>query len=109
MEKKKLFKIIVAAVIVVVAVVCLCGFIGGKDLMYHLRNRGKLGPLSRSDIEYTDVDAPEPSSADGTINAADWTAAYPYIVATMGDNDKNSYVIDYLEQDPYLEIGRAHV
>ena len=102
MEKKKLFKIIVAAVIVVVAVVCLCGFIGGKDLMYHLRNRGKLGPLSRSDIEYTDVDAPEPSSADGTINAADWTAAYPYIVATMGDNDKNSYVIDYLEQDPYL-------
>ena len=70
--------------------------------MYHLKNRGDLGPLSREDIDYLNVDAPEATSKDGTVNAADWAATYPYIVATMGDNDKNSYVTDYLEQDPYL-------
>ncbi len=26
----------------------------------------------------------------------------PHIVTTMGDNRENSYVVDYLEQDPYL-------
>jgi len=102
MERKKLYKLIGAAVVVVASIVCLSGFIGGRDMMYHLRNRGSLGPLTRSDIEYLNVDAPEPSSKDGTINAADWSQTYPYIVATMGDNDRNSYVVDYLEQDPYL-------
>ena len=102
MEKKKLYKLIISAVIVLAAVIGLSGLIGGGDLMYHLRNRGSLGPLSRSDIEYQNVDAPEPSSKDGTINAEDWAQAFPYIVATMGDNDKNSYVVDYLEEDPYL-------
>ena len=69
MEKKKLYKLIISAVIVLAAVIGLSGLIGGGDLMYHLRNRGSLGPLSRSDIEYQNVDAPEPSSKDGTINA----------------------------------------
>ena len=75
MEKKKLYKLIISAVIVLAAVIGLSGLIGGGDLMYHLRNRGSLGPLSRSDIEYQNVDAPEPSSKDGTINAEDWAQA----------------------------------
>ncbi len=102
MEKSKICKIVIAAVAVALATMGLTGVISGGDVMYHLRNRGSLGPLSRSDIEYQNVDAPEPSSKDGTINAEDWAQAFPYIVATMGDNDKNSYVVDYLEQDPYL-------
>ena len=102
MEKNKLYKLIGSAVAVIVAVVFLSGLVGGKDMMYHLRNRGSLGPLTRSDIDYLEVEAPEATSQDGTINAADWAEAYPYIVATMGDNAKNSYVVDYLEQDPYL-------
>ncbi len=102
MEKKKLYKLIGAAAAVIVAAVFLSGFIGGKDMMYHLRNRGSLGPLSRSDIEYLNVEAPEATSQDGTISAADWAETYPYIAATMGENSKNSYVVDYLEQDPYL-------
>ena len=48
------------------------------------------------------MEAPAPSSNDGTVNASDWASTYPYIVATMGDNSKNSYVISYLEEDPYL-------
>ena len=102
MEKKKLVKIICAAAVVLAAALYLSGIIGGKDIMYHLQNRGDLGPLSRDDIEYRTVDAPGATSRDGTINAADWAEAYPYIVATMGDNDRNSYVVDYLEEDPYL-------
>ncbi len=102
MERKKLYKLIGAAAVVIAAVVFLSGLAGGKDMMYHLRNRGSLGPLTRSDIEYQNVDAPEATSKDGTVNASDWAETYPYIVATMGDNAKNSYVVDYLEQDPYL-------
>ena len=102
MEKNKLYKLIGSAAVVVAAVILLGGLIGGKDMMYHLRNRGSLGPLSRSDIEYLDVEAPQASSRDGTVSAADWAETYPYIVATMGDNAQNSYVVDYLEQDPYL-------
>ena len=67
-----------------------------------LQHRGDLGPLTRSDIEYLEVDAPEATSKDGTVTAADWAAVYPYIAVSMGDNEKNSYVTDYLEQDPYL-------
>ena len=99
MEKKKLVKIICAAAVVLAAALYLSGIIGGKDIMYHLQNRGDLGPLSRDDIEYRTVDAPGATSRDGTINAADWAEAYPYIVASMGDNDRNSYVVDYLEED----------
>jgi nitrite reductase (cytochrome c-552) len=70
--------------------------------MYHLKNRGDLGPLSREDIEYLNVEAPGATSKDGTVNAQDWAAVYPNITLTMGENSKNEYVTDYLEQDPYL-------
>ncbi len=103
MEKRtKIIKLICAAIVVAIVVVLLSGIIGGKDLMYHLQNRDKVGPLTRSDIAYQNISAPTATSKDGTVNASDWAAAYPNIVATMGDNDKNSYVISYLEQDPYL-------
>ncbi len=103
MEKRnQAAKLIVAGIVVALAVLFLCGVIGGKDILYHLKNRGDLGPLTRDDIRYQNVEAPAASSKDGTINASDWAQTYPYIVATMGDNRKNSYVVDYLEQDPYL-------
>ena len=102
MEKKQWIKLIFACLVVLAAVICLSGFISGGKLMYHLQNRGILGPLTRSDIKYLGVEAPEATSKDGTVNAADWAAVYPEIVATMGDNARNSYVTDYLEQDPYL-------
>lgn len=103
MEKRTvLTKLLIALVIVALAVVFAGGIIGGKDMMYHLVNRGDLGPLTRDDITYLSVEAPDPTSGDGTVNASDWQELYPYIVATMGDNDKNAYVVDYLEQDPYL-------
>ena len=99
---KKHYKLIIAAVVVLAAVIVLSGLLSGGNLMYHLQNRGALGPLSRADIDYLNVEAPAATSKDGTINAADWAETYPYIVATMGDNDENTYVVDYLEQDPYL-------
>ena len=103
MEKRnQAAKLIIAGIVVAIAVLFLCGVIGGKEILYHLENRDSLGPLTRSDISYQTVEAPAATSKDGTINAGDWAKAYPYIVATMGDNAKNTYVIDYLEQDPYL-------
>ena len=103
MEKRnQAAKLIIAGVLVAIAVLFICGVIGGKDIMYHLQNRDALGPLSRSDIRYQQVETPNATSKDGTVNASDWATAYPYIVATMGDNKKNTYAVDYLEQDPYL-------
>ena len=103
MEKRnQAAKLIVSGIIVALAILFLAGIIGGKDILYHLKDRSSIGPLTRSDIKYQEVAAPKATSKDGTINAADWAAAYPYIVTTMGDNAKNTYVIDYLEQDPYL-------
>ena len=103
MEKRnQAAKLIIGGIIVALAILFLAGIIGGKDILYHLKDRSSIGPLTRSDIRYQEVAAPKATSRDGTINAADWAAAYPYIVTTMGDNDKNSYAIDYLEQDPYL-------
>ena len=102
MEKRQWIRIACCAAAVIVTVLFLCGIIGGKDMLYHLQNRGKLGPLSREDIAYLETEAPEATSQDGTVNAQDWAAVYPHIVATMGDNDRNTFVVDYLEQDPYL-------
>lgn len=103
MEKRnQAAKLIIAGVLVAIAILFLCGVIGGKDILYHLQNRDALGPLTRSDIRYLTVDAPAATSQDGTINASDWASAYPYIVSTMGANDQNTYITDYLEQDPYL-------
>ena len=102
MEKRHQFlKLFISLLLVLAAALFIIGF-SGQGRLYHLRNRGALGPLTKDDISYETVAAPQPTSADGTISAADWAEAYPYIVATMGDNSKNTYVIDYLEQDPYL-------
>ena len=102
MERKNITRFIITGVAVAATVMVLGGFSGQGNLMYHLKNRGKLGPLSRNDIEYLNVAAPAATSGDGTVNATDWAAVYPYISLSWGDNSKNSYVTDYLEQDPYL-------
>ena len=102
MDTKRNVKIICAAVIILLSVTFCCGVIGGRDVMYHLKDRSAIGPLTRDDIEYLHEEAPAATSKDGTINASDWKEMYPEIVATMGDNDKNSYIVSYLEQDPYL-------
>ncbi len=101
MEKLKIYKVIVAVVLLALAVGFMSGLAGG-DMMYHLKNRGELGPLTRADINYLHVDAPEATSSDGTINASDWAETYPYIVASLHGNDQNSYAVSYLEEDPYL-------
>ena len=101
MEKRhQILKLVIALAVVALAVVLLAGFLGGKDLMYHLLHRET--PLSREDITYVEAEAPAASSKDGTVAAADWEALYPYIVASMGANDENAYSVDYLEEDPYL-------
>ncbi|MBR2123553.1 MAG: ammonia-forming cytochrome c nitrite reductase subunit c552 [Lachnospiraceae bacterium] len=101
-NKERVARAIISASAVVVATSLICGAATGGDIMYHLKNRGDLGPLTRQDIEYLDVEAPEATGMDGTVNASDWKEIYPYITATMGDNAANSYVTSYLEEDPYL-------
>lgn len=101
-KKSRIIKGIISAVIVIACIAAFLGMATDGRVMYHLVNRGDLGPLTRTDITYLDVEAPAPTSKDGTVNASDWAEIYPYIVATMGDNAKNSYVTSYLEQDPYL-------
>ena len=101
-KKKSLIKTVVSVVIIVAAVLLVAGILTGKDLMYHLKNRGALGPLTRDDIVKQQVETPSASGKDGTVNSSDWKEAFPDIVTTMLDNSKNSYVTDYLEQDPYL-------
>lgn len=103
MNKKNLIiKLVCAVAIIALAVVLLSGLLGGKDSMYHLQDRSKIGPLTSDDVTYKTVAAPAASSKDGTINAKDWSDAYPEIALTMGENKNNSYVLDYLEEDPYL-------
>ncbi len=100
MEKRnQAAKLLIGLVVVVLAVLLLGGIVGGEKLLLRLT---RTTPLTRADITYKTVAAPDPSSKDGTINAADWQAAYPEIVATMWDNKKNDYILDYLEQDSYL-------
>ena len=101
-KKNTMIKAVIAVVITVLTVLVVGGLTGGKDLWYHLQNRDAIGPLSREDIQYLNVEAPVATSKDGTINASDWASVYPEIVATMGANKENSYVTSYLEQDPYL-------
>ena len=101
MEKRnQAAKLLIGLVIAVLALLFLGGVTGGENLLFKL---DRTTALTRSDVTYKTVDAPAASSKDGTINAADWKAAYPEIVATMGDNAKNSYIVDYLDQDPYLK------
>ena len=101
MEKRnQAAKLLIGLVIVVFAVLFIGGLVGGKNLVFKL---ARTTPLARADVTYQTVGAPAASSKDGTINAADWKAVYPEIAVTMGSNAKNSYVVDYLEQDPYLK------
>ncbi len=100
--EKKIGRWIAAAAMALAALLFMGGIISGGELKYFLKDRGDLGPLTRDDITYLETDEPSASSKDGTINASDWEAAYPEIVATMGQNKENSYVTSYLEEDPYL-------
>ena len=102
-KKRQILKLIASAVIIVLAVIALGGFISGHDVMYYLRDRSAIGPLTRADIEYLDIDAPAATSKDGTVSAKDWEPIYPEIVKTMWANAENSYTVDYLDTDTYLK------
>ena len=106
MEKRhQAEKLIIGAVIAIIAFLFAGGIFGGKPMMYHLQDRGDLGPLTRDDIVLPDTEAPEATSLDGTVSAADWKGKggiYDKIAVSMGNTRANTYVIDYLEQDPYL-------
>lgn len=113
MEQKVLWKTVGAAAVTLAALLA-CGLFADREAVRTPETSGATqtqnvqestaakGPLTRADISYQKVTAPAPSSSDGTLTASDWAATYPYIVASMGDNAKNSYITDYLEQDPYL-------
>ena len=101
-KQRSLIKTIVSVALVVGFALFVAGILSGKDLMYHLKNRDKIGPLTREDVNYQKADPVKPSGKDGTANANDYKTMYPEIVTTMKDNAKNEYVTDYLEQDPYL-------
>ena len=102
LEKNRIIRIACCALALLIVTVFLAGIASGKDMMYHLGNRGDLGPLTEDDIRYLNVEAPGATSQDGTVTAKDWAAVYPEISFTMGENGSNSYVTSYLEQDPYL-------
>ena len=101
-HRETILKCICAGALTVAAVVGLGGIATGKPVWYHLENRGALGPLTREDIEYLDVEAPEAASPDGVISQQEWAAVYPEIAVTMGEMDQNTYQVDYLEESPYL-------
>ncbi len=97
MEKRnQAAKLIIGAVVVIIAVLFLAGIVSQHEIKY------KSAPLSREDISYQQVEAPKATSADGTITASDWSAIYPDIVVSWGKNADNEEVVDYLELDPYL-------
>ncbi len=100
MEKRnQAAKLLIGAVIVLFAVLLIGGVVGGRNLVLHLE---RTTPLTRADVTYKTAEAPKASGKDGTVNAADWSAIYPEITVTMGNNRNNSYIVDYLEQDAYL-------
>ena len=104
MDKKTIvYKVICTVAVVALAVLLLCGVFNGKDSMYHLKNRGDLGPLTRQDINYVTVTAPAGTGLYGNTTAADWKDIYPEITASMLANKDNKDFIDYLEKDPYLK------
>ena len=87
MEKRnQAAKLLIGAVIVLFALLLVGGIAQGKDLVFY----------------YNSVESPAATSRDGTISAADWASTFPEIVATMGANRNNTYIVDYLTQDPYL-------
>ena len=101
MNKGTIIKGICFGAFAAAALLGLSGVMGGKAVTYRpLKADGQA--LSREDIEYQTVDAPAASGSDGTVTAEDWRETYPYIVASMGANEENSYSVDYLEESPYL-------
>lgn len=101
MEKKDIAKLVISLGILAGAVSAFSGLQKGSAVTYRpMKPAGEA--LDRTDIEYLDVEAPEASGSDGVISADEWKETYPYIVASMGKNDENSYVTSYLEEDPYL-------
>lgn len=67
MEKRnQAAKLLIGLVIVVFALLLLGGVVGGKNLVFKL---ARSTPLTRSDVICKTVDAPTPSSKNGTINA----------------------------------------
>ena len=74
MEKRnQAAKLIIGAVVVIIAVLFLAGIVGGHDVKY------KSTPLSREDVSYQTVEAPAVTAKDGTLQADDWKATYPDI------------------------------
>ena len=81
MERNKIIKLLIA-IAIIVAAIAVIGGIFGPDIMYHIKNRGALGPLTREDITF-----------DTSVS---------YVSSSMHANSENSYITDYLQQDPYL-------
>lgn len=104
MEKRhQAAKLIIGAVVIIVAILALAGIVAGRHIMY------KPAPLSREDIDYEAlkaVKAPEATNRDGVISANDWATVsnvYKHIADSMlakGDYQINAE--DYLKEDPYL-------
>ena len=75
MEKRnQAAKLLIGLAIVIFALLLLGGVVGGKNLVFKL---ARTTPLTAGDVTYKTVDAPVATSKDGTVNAADWAAAYP--------------------------------
>ena len=74
------------------------------DAMKYMRERPAFAAASTG--EATEEAPAEKAPAEEAVEAAsadaDLSAALPAIVVSMGANKENSYVTDYLEQDPYL-------
>ena len=76
-KKRTLIKTIVGVVLVVGFALFVAGILNGKDLMYHLKNRDRIGPLTREDVDYVKAEPVTPSGKDGTANAHDYKTMYP--------------------------------
>ncbi|MBQ9347009.1 MAG: ammonia-forming cytochrome c nitrite reductase subunit c552 [Oscillibacter sp.] len=96
MEKKQIQQIAAAALMLALTAA------GGTQMLYHRAEVKASTPPTREEIVYLHVDAPAPTSNDGTVSAKDWQETYPYIVDSLWNNSKNDYVTSYLEEDPYL-------
>ena len=82
-EKKQWIRIAVCAVLVILAVLAMTGvFTGRKEIQY------------TPEAEATGEDTPAGGETQNAMLQA--------ITLSMGNEADNSYVTDYLEQDPYL-------
>lgn len=106
MEKRnQAAKLIIGAVVVIVAILALAGIVAGRNIKY------KPGPLSRDDIDYESlkaVKAPEATGMKGIITADDWAKTsnvYKHIADSMHTTTayQESNEEDYLKTDPYLK------